>query len=98
MTTPEPTPEAVEALAALLARHRPNAWRWGCDCNQMPGATYETHQSEHREHVARAVLAAGYVKRELADALIDECTRGRDPVQQSLAYEFRDALDGTWKP
>lgn len=76
MTTPEPTPEAVEALAGIHGQHRYVDVRgdyeagdgrryFGCSCgwtHDVDGMSgYWSWVEEHERHVARAVLAAGYV-------------------------------------
>lgn len=102
MTTTEPTPEAVEALADVFAPHVPRIgtsdtefWLY-CTCDPdhvftpRPGSAASSMDAQwvrdadeaHREHVARAVLAAGYVSperhaRTAAVAQRDEAEKGR---------------------
>lgn len=58
MTTPEPTPEAVEALASVVLPAMPNHC---CGPDDMADCPWDAHDASG---IARAVLAAGYVKPE----------------------------------
>lgn len=65
MTTTEPTPEAVE-LAGILGEHwmagmakSGAAHEWECICGEP---LTEMSDEAHERHVARAVLAAGYMR------------------------------------
>jgi hypothetical protein len=53
-----------EALAELMSGHRPDKWRWDCECGEMPEATERTHRAEHRKHLAKVVADAGWVSPE----------------------------------